>query len=64
MVRKYGIALITLVVAIVIITIISAVTVVSVSDTISETNFKTFVMELYNLQKLVDNYKMKNNGKG
>ena len=63
MLRKYGIALITLVVAIVIITIISAVTVVSVSDTISETNFKTFVMELYNLQKLVDNYKMKNNGK-
>lgn len=63
MLRKYGIALITLVVAIVIITIISAVTVVSVNDTISETNFKTFVMELYTLQKLVDNYKMKNNGK-
>ena len=63
MVKKYGITLIILMVAIVIIAIISAVTVVSVSDTISETNLKTFAMELYNLQRLVDSYKMKNNGK-
>lgn len=63
MVKKYGITLITLMIAIVIIAIISAVTVVSVSDTISETNLKTFAMELYNLQRVVDSYKMKNNGK-
>lgn len=63
MLKKQGITLVTIVVAITIIFIITTATIVSVSNIISDASIKTFAMEIYSVQKLVDEYKMKNNGK-
>ena len=62
MIKKYAITLVTLVIAITIISVLSTVTIISVNDVISEADLKTFALEIYNLQTLVDKYKTKNNG--
>lgn len=63
MLKKYGISLVTLVIAITILSVISTITIISVNDVISEADLKTFALEIYDLQMLVDKYKIKNNGK-
>ena len=62
MIKKYAITLVTLVIAITIISVLSTITIISVNDVISEADLKTFALEIYNLQTLVDKYKTKNNG--